>query len=188
MSKAKGKQAEKGKGLLLDGHRAALTADFKSSFESLTSTLDSIHSTITDRGNANEVDQRLQQLENACSALKGDNETLKTKLDRAHRSLAPKPAPGGRPRPVILRFHRFQIKDLVIREARRQGELNCKGHKIRLYDDYSPDVLKQRAEYRSPMAELYKPKLRITLPNGNRTWLMSAPEAVKFVQDLNIAP
>ncbi|KAI4787850.1 hypothetical protein KUCAC02_036214, partial [Chaenocephalus aceratus] len=119
--------------------------------------------------NANEVDQRLQQLENACSALKGDNETLNTKvadlegrsrrqnlriiglpesiegprpsaffsqllvdilgteilasppeLDRAHRSLAPKPAPGGRPRPVILRFHRFQIKDLVIREARRQ--------------------------------------------------------------------
>ncbi|KAJ4944614.1 hypothetical protein JOQ06_013157, partial [Pogonophryne albipinna] len=247
MSKAKGKQAEKDKGcpaptpsittastpsitladisLLLDGHRAALTADFKSSFESLTST----------------------QLENACSALKGDNETLKTKvadlegrsrrqnlriiglpesiegprpsaffsqllvdivgteilasppeLDRAHRSLAPKPAPGGRPRPVILRFHHSQIKDLVIREARRQGELNYKGHKIRLYDDYSPDVLKQRAEYRSPMAELYKrgykpallfpAKLRITLPNGDRTWLMSAPEAVKFVQDLNIAP
>ncbi|KAF3854265.1 hypothetical protein F7725_022320, partial [Dissostichus mawsoni] len=237
--------------LLLDEHRAALTADFKSSFESLTSTLDSIHSTITDgqrihslEANATEVDQRLQQLEDACSALKEDNETLKTKvadlegrsrrqnlriiglpesiegprpsaffsqllvdtlgteilasppeLDRAHQSLAPKPAPGGRPRPVILRFHRFQIKDLVIREARRQGELNYKGHKIRLYDDYSPDVLKQRAEYRSPMAELYKrgykpallfpAKLRITLPNGDRTWLMSAPEAVKFVQDLN---
>ncbi|KAI4805310.1 hypothetical protein KUCAC02_009935 [Chaenocephalus aceratus] len=130
MSKAKGKQAEKDKGspaptpsittastpsialadisLLLDGHRAALTADFKSSFESLTSTLDSIHSTITD------CDSGIS------------------------------------------------------------------------------------AEYRSPMAELNKPgykpallfpaKLRITLPNGDRAWLMSAPEAVKFVQDLNIAP
>ncbi|KAI4827970.1 hypothetical protein KUCAC02_031327, partial [Chaenocephalus aceratus] len=30
--------------------------------------------------NANEVDQRLQQLEDACSALKGDNETLKMKV------------------------------------------------------------------------------------------------------------
>ncbi|KAF3858784.1 hypothetical protein F7725_011985 [Dissostichus mawsoni] len=229
----KGKQAEKGKGspsastpsitladisLLLDEHRAALTADFKSSFESLTSTLDSIHSTITDHGqrihslevNATEVDQCLQQLEDACSALKGDNETLKTKvadlegrsrrqnlriiglpesiegprpsaffsqllvdtlgaeilasppeLDRAHRSLAPKPAPGGRPRPVILRFHRFQIKDLVIREARRQGELNYKGHKIRLYDDYSPDVAPS-----SKPALLFPAKLRITLPNA----------------------
>ncbi|KAL3044380.1 hypothetical protein OYC64_012797 [Pagothenia borchgrevinki] len=262
MSKAKGKQAEKGKGspsastpsitladisLLLDEHRAALlirVSDIYPGQHTLHYHRQRIHSL---EANATEVEQRLQQLEDAYSALKGDNETLKTKvadlegrsrrqhfriiglpesiegpcpsaffsqllvdtlgteilasppeLDRAHRSLAPKPAPGGRPRPVIPRFHRFQIKDLVIREARRQGELNYKGHKIRLYDDYSPDLLKQRAEYRSPMAELYKrgykpaflfpAKLRITLPNGDRTWLMSAPEAVKFVQDLNIAP
>ncbi|KAG7259613.1 hypothetical protein CRUP_013395 [Coryphaenoides rupestris] len=82
--------------------------------------------------------------------------TSPPELDRAHRSLAPKPAPRGKSRPVILRFHRFQIKDLVIREARRRGELIYKGHRIRFYDDYSPDVLKLRAEFKSSMAELYK--------------------------------
>ncbi len=39
-------------------------------------------------------------------------------LDRAHRIPAPKPASGQRPHPVILRFHRYQVKDLVIRESR----------------------------------------------------------------------
>ncbi|KAJ3610193.1 hypothetical protein NHX12_022287 [Muraenolepis orangiensis] len=38
-------------------------------------------------------------------------------LDPAHRSLAPHPAPGRESRPLILPFRRFQIKDLVIREA-----------------------------------------------------------------------
>lgn len=167
MSKAKGKLAEKEKecssismadiSSLLDEHRAALSADFKSSFESLASTLDSIQSTINDHGeridsievNATLVDQRLQQLEGAYTALQKDNDLLKQKvadlegrsrrqniriiglpesiegprpsaffsqllidvlgpevltsppeIDRAHRSLAPKPAPGGKPRPV----------------------------------------------------------------------------------------
>lgn len=55
---------------LLDKHRAAHLGDFKSSFESLASTLDSIRSTITDHGkrinsletNAISIDQRLQHL------------------------------------------------------------------------------------------------------------------------------
>lgn len=238
---------------LLEEHRNALAADFKSSFESLTSTLDTLHNKVTEHGqrissledNATDIDYRIQQLESACTAIKRDNEYLRTKvadlegrsrrqniriiglpeniegnrpstffsqllvdvfgskvlaslpeLDRAHRSLAPKPAPGERPRPVIIRFHRFQIKDQVIREARKRGELLYNGNKIRLYDDYSPDLLKQRAEYKSCMTELYqrgyKPallypaKLRITLPNGERLWLLSVAEATKFVRDLQV--
>ncbi|CAL9707506.1 unnamed protein product [Knipowitschia caucasica] len=123
--------------------------------------------------------------------------TLSTspEIDRAHRTLAPKPAPGARPRPVIIRLHRFQVKDLIIREARRRGPLLYKDHPIRIYEDYSPDVLKLRSEYRTAMAELYKrgyrpallfpAKLRIMMPNGERKWLTSAPAAEKFVQDLD---
>ncbi|WP_242641720.1 hypothetical protein, partial [Candidatus Ichthyocystis sparus] len=74
--------------LLLEEHRAALAADFKSSFDSLTSTLDSIHSTVTDHEqrvsslevNATEVDQRLQQLETACAALQVDKEARTVKV------------------------------------------------------------------------------------------------------------
>ena len=236
---------------LLEEHRSALAADFKSSFESLSSKFDTLHAKVIDHGQrissledtATDTDHRILQLEAACSAMQSANETLKAKvadlegrsrrqnvriiglpeniegtrpsaffsqllldvfgsevlgslpeLDRAHRSLAPKPAPGERPRPVIIRFHRFQTKDLVIREARKRGELLYNGHKIRLYEDYSPDLLKQRAEYKSCMADLYqrgyKPallypaKLRITLPNGERAWLRSVAEATKFVHGL----
>uniref|UniRef100_A0A087XD28 L1 transposable element RRM domain-containing protein n=1 Tax=Poecilia formosa TaxID=48698 RepID=A0A087XD28_POEFO len=215
---------------LLSSQKEALSAEFKLSFESLNSTLDS-NATMTYHG------QRICSLEDnvekVCANLQKENEMLRAKvvdlegrsrrqnirivglpehiegprpssffsklltevlgkdtlpsppeIARAHRTLAPKPAPGSRPRPVILRFHRFQEKDLIIREARKRGALSYQGHRIRFYDDYSPEVVKQRGEYSGAMTELhkrrYKPallfpaKLRITLPNGDKKWLPSA--------------
>lgn len=122
-------------------------------------------------------------------------ETLPTppEIDRAHRSLAAKPKPGDRPRPVILRLHRFQVKDLLVREARRRGKMEYRGHPIRIVEDYSPEVLSQRAEYRDAMTTLYKlgmrpallfpARLRITLPNGEKKWLKSAAEARKYIDE-----
>ncbi|KAK7878078.1 hypothetical protein WMY93_031274 [Mugilogobius chulae] len=113
-------------------------------------------------------------------------------LDRAHRSLVPKPGLNERPRAVIIRFHRFQTKDLVIREARKRGALEYRGHKILFYEDYTADVLQQRAEYKDVMGELYRSgfrpsllfpaKLRITLPDGERRWLSSVQEATRFIK------
>uniref|UniRef100_A0AAZ1XUY6 L1 transposable element RRM domain-containing protein n=1 Tax=Oreochromis aureus TaxID=47969 RepID=A0AAZ1XUY6_OREAU len=85
-------------------------------------------------------------------------------LDRAHRSLMPKPGPDGRPRSIIIRFHRFQIKELLMREARRRrGTLEYCGHKLQFYEDYNIDVQKQRAQYKDVMAELYRRGLRPSL-------------------------
>lgn len=122
-------------------------------------------------------------------------ETLSTppEVDRAHRSLAAKPKPGDRPRPVVLRLHRFQVKDLLVREARRRGKMEYRGHPIRIVEDYSPEVLSQRSEYRDAMTTLYKlgmrpallfpARLRITLPNGEKKWLKSAAEARKYIDE-----
>ncbi|KAJ8397577.1 hypothetical protein AAFF_G00438530 [Aldrovandia affinis] len=45
-------------------------------------------------------------------------------IERAHRSLGPKPAPHQRPRPVLIRLLRFQEKDRIIHEARaKRGQL-----------------------------------------------------------------
>lgn len=122
--------------------------------------------------------------------------TSPPELDRAHRSLAPKPGPRDRPRPVIVRFHRYQMKDLVMREARKQGELDFRGHKLRFYEDYSTDVLKKRGEYKDVMAELYQrglrpsllfpAKLRITLQSGEKKWLTSVTEATDFIHSLEV--
>ncbi len=138
MCKAKGKHTEKDIASitmadissLLDEHRAALSADFKSSFESLASTLDSIHSTITDHGQRNDTletntisaDQRLQHLEDACSALQKDNESLKLKVaDLEGRSRCqnvriiglPESIEG--PRPTVFFFPNYWLTFLVRR-------------------------------------------------------------------------
>lgn len=39
-------------------------------------------------------------------------------LDRAHRTLTPKPAAGQRPRAILARFLRYQDKERVLRRAR----------------------------------------------------------------------
>uniref|UniRef100_A0AAV2JXV0 Transposase n=1 Tax=Knipowitschia caucasica TaxID=637954 RepID=A0AAV2JXV0_KNICA len=161
------------------------------------------------------MSQRVSDLENACCALREDNSKLKAKvldlenrsrrqnirilgltestegarptnffplwlqevfgkdilpsppeIDRAHRTLNAKPGPGERPRPLIM---------------------------IRIVEDYSAEVVSQRAQYRDVMAELYKQgmkpallfpaQLRITLPSGNKKWMSSVEEAQQYIDD-----
>ena len=240
---------------LLEQHRAAIAAEFKSSFASMDAKLDSIQAVVSSQGkritdleeNAETVCGRLEQLEATCSSLQEDNKLLKAKLsdlegrsrrqnvrivglpesfegtrptaffsellvevfgdqvlpslpelDRAHRTLAPKPGPHERPRSVVIRFHRYQTKDLIMKEARKQGELEYHGHKLRFYEDYSAEVVKQRAEYKRAMAELYQrglrpsllfpARLRITLQSGERKWLRSVSEASNYISTLGVRP
>lgn len=114
-------------------------------------------------------------------------------LDRVLRSLAPKPGTGDKPRPVIICFHQYQNKDLVIREARKRRDLKYHNNPFRIYEDYSADVVSQRKKYSSVMSDLYKmglkpsllfpARLRITNTDGSRTAFSSVTEAEKFVAD-----
>lgn len=112
-------------------------------------------------------------------------------LDRAHRALSAKPPPGGKPRAVIIRFHRYQARELVVREARKQrGKLQYQGRQILIFEDYTPEVLEQRTRYREAMSSLYKlglkpallypARLMITLKDGARKGLSSPEEASNF--------
>lgn len=84
--------------------------------------------------------------------------------DRTHRSLSDKPRPGQRPRPVIIRLHKFQQKEKVIREARaRKGKLHYRGTPIAIYEDYAPEVLEQRSKYREVLSEMYNLGLKPAL-------------------------
>ncbi|KAG7511925.1 hypothetical protein JOB18_014560 [Solea senegalensis] len=145
---------------LLGQHRQSLADDFKTSFNQLENKFD-------------EHGQRLSSLE-----LAADDLSQRVGFWKGDASIS---APGQRPRPVILCLHRYQIKDLLIHEARRRGKLEYRGQQIRVVEDYSPDVQSQRAEYRAVMADLYnrglKPsllypaRLSITLPSGDKKWL-----------------
>lgn len=128
-------------------------------------------------------------------------ETLKSppELDRAHRSLAAKPPPGSRPRPVIIRLHRFQIKDLIIREARKKrGQLQYRGTPVQIFEDYAPEVAEERSKYRSVMASLYNLSLRpallfparlqVTLSDGTKKRFSSPKEAEVFASSYEQSP
>lgn len=119
-------------------------------------------------------------------------------IDRAHRSLTPKPSNGRPPHPVSLRLHRYQTKDLIIREARRRGRLDYRGISIHVVEDYSPEVLSQCAEYKDVMSDLYKcgfmpsllfpARLRITLPNGTRKFMGSVEATRQYIKNLLKSP
>lgn len=100
------------------------------------------------------------------------------KLERAHRSLAPKPSSTQRPRPILVRFHNFQDKQRVLNAAR---ELGIKGSPLKFGDstvmffqDFSASVLRKHrmfdevkkwlkslgAEYRQIYPALLKVNIR----------------------------
>ena len=120
-------------------------------------------------------------------------------LDRAHRALAARPERGSRPRPVIIRVHRYRIKDLIIREARRRrGKLQYRGAPVQIFEDYAPEVAEERAKYRTVMAELYNLSLRpallfparlqVTLSGGTKKRFSSPEEAAAFASSYKQNP
>lgn len=89
----------------------------------------------------------------------------------------------------MMCFHRFQIRELVVRGAQRlRGKLKYKGSQIHIFEDYSPEIVEQRSAYQDVMKELYNLGLRptmyypakrfITTGEGLRQRLIS-PEAVR---------
>lgn len=113
-------------------------------------------------------------------------------IDRAHRALTSKPAAGKKPRPVIIRLHRYRQKELIIREARaNRGKLSYQGSPVAIYEDYAPEVVTKRTKYRSVMAELYnlgyKPtlfflaRLSIWTKDGGKKMFSSVTDAEGFV-------
>lgn len=237
---------------LLEEHRQALSADFKTSISTLETKLDRVHTIVSDHAqkitslevNATLQDERLLTLEASCAMLTESNAKLLAKVsdlesrsrrnnirvvgvpetvegsrpttffaellmevfgegvldappecDRAHRTLAEKPKPGQRPRPVIIRLHRYQVKERIIREARtRRGKLQYRGSPISIYEDYAPEVVEQRQKYREVMSELYnlgfKPallfpaRLIIVMKDGERKRLSSVSEAKSFITSI----
>lgn len=116
-------------------------------------------------------------------------------LDRAHRTLMAKPGPGEKPRAVVICFHSYQTKELVIRRSREmRGKLKYRDTPIHVFEDYCPEILQQRSAYRGVMKELYnlglKPalhypaKLLIMTSEGRRKRLASPEDARDYIDSL----
>ncbi|KAL0152672.1 hypothetical protein M9458_052395, partial [Cirrhinus mrigala] len=113
--------------------------------------------------------------------LQVDTKAGKLKLERAHRSLAPKPAQGGRPHPVIIRFHNFQDKQRVMTATTKLFTLNSKltsssrdadAPKISFFNDYSVAVVqKRRAFNKMEYALLYPATLSVKVGRARKKFV-----------------
>ncbi|KAL0150466.1 hypothetical protein M9458_054283 [Cirrhinus mrigala] len=108
---------------------------------------------------------------NLLSELLGDYLAEPPELDRVHRILRPKPRADEPPRPLIIRFHRYVIKETVMRWSKSQKDISYKGHKIKMYEDFSIKLQGVR------FGMLYLARLRVSC-NGVE-WIFDSPEAAE---------
>ena len=107
-------------------------------------------------------------------------------LDRAHRSLRPKPRQGSRP--VIVRFHRYIDKEKVLLWAKDHCNMTYRGHNIKFYEDFSAAVAKRRAAFNQVKSLLFKKGIRFSMIYPARlcvtfngvTHIFDSPEQVEL--------
>lgn len=114
-------------------------------------------------------------------------------VDRAHRSLAPKPADGdNKPRPLIVKLHHFQTKELILRLARQKGPLSFNGSRFHIFPDYSPDVNKRRSAFSESKKKLHAANIQFGLyypatlqftHNGKRMKFTDSAEALTYIDN-----
>ncbi|CAL9698818.1 unnamed protein product [Knipowitschia caucasica] len=120
------------------------------------------------------------------------------KLERAHRTLGPKPSPAQRPRPVVARFHNYQDKQRVMNAswelARKNHAVKHRDSRVMLFQDYSATVARRKKGYdavkkrlRALGAEyrlMYPAKLKIIFRGSNKVF-NNPTEAEHYLDSLD---
>uniref|UniRef100_A0AAV2MQJ3 Uncharacterized protein n=1 Tax=Knipowitschia caucasica TaxID=637954 RepID=A0AAV2MQJ3_KNICA len=118
---------------------------------------------------------------------------VKPILDRAHRTLRPRPGDGAPPRPFVVRVNQFQTRNEILRKARESPALTFQGKRVFIFPDFTAIVAKKRAAFSGVKKELHScpgikfglffpASLRITLPNGQLRTFDSPDLAMDFVK------
>lgn len=113
-------------------------------------------------------------------------------LDRAHRSLLPKPKQGDPPRPIVVKFHYFQEKMDVLRRALSRRPVLHNNKPIYIYPDYTAAVRKRRAAFKEArellshcpntrFGLLFPATLKITGPHGEQRSFDNPAEAKQYI-------
>lgn len=115
-------------------------------------------------------------------------------VDRAHRVMRRNAAEGENPPPraLIARLHYCQDVSKVLKRAADVRGLSFDGQSIHIFPDFTPDVVKRRAEFKRAKELLrdqpgvrygmvFPAKLRVTF-DGKETVYTDAREAFKFAE------
>ncbi|KAJ1109001.1 hypothetical protein NDU88_006371 [Pleurodeles waltl] len=118
-------------------------------------------------------------------------------IERAHRSLGPRPPPGTPPRPIIARLLNYRDRDAVLHLARERRPLVYKNSEINFFPDYTPGVQAQRRAFLPSkrllsqagvgFALLYPARLRVR-HEGKVLYFSDPKQAAKFARRLPRQP
>ncbi|KAE8287225.1 hypothetical protein D5F01_LYC15194 [Larimichthys crocea] len=112
-------------------------------------------------------------------------------IERAHRALAPAPAPDKPPRSVLVWFLRYSQREAVLRAALKKRDIHHGGSLLRFYPDLSAEVLRRRREFDTvgkALAGLNKYRgfaypARLRCLHEGRIHLFSTPESAAAFLD-----
>lgn len=85
------------------------------------------------------------------------------KVDRAHRSLKPKPKENERPRPIIAKIHNDKDVRDIFRLSRLHAPLKYNGERVSIYPDYTSEVAAQRQAFNTVRRRLTEAGAKCTL-------------------------
>lgn len=114
--------------------------------------------------------------------------SLELSIERAHRTLAPKPTDAGKPRSIVVKFLHYRVKEQILRKAWEQKEVHVNNQRIYFDHDYPKAILNSCKEYNEAKRVLrekkirfqtpYPSKLRVFYEDGTRLY-QTANEAMK---------
>uniref|UniRef100_A0A8C5HK84 Transposase element L1Md-A101/L1Md-A102/L1Md-A2 n=1 Tax=Gouania willdenowi TaxID=441366 RepID=A0A8C5HK84_GOUWI len=115
-------------------------------------------------------------------------------VDRAHRSLMPKPKPGDRPRAIVARLHYFTDCSDILKKARERQRINIRDMSISVFPDHTTKTARARAAFNDVRRQLreiegvrfgllHPARLRITHRGVQRDFT-SPEEAKLFIQTM----
>ncbi|KAK1906574.1 LINE-1 retrotransposable element ORF1 protein [Dissostichus eleginoides] len=114
-------------------------------------------------------------------------------LDRAHRTLQPKPRPGERPRTIIARLHYHADCADILRRARAQQRIKIGDFVVSIFPDHTSRTARARAAFNDVRRQLREipgirwsalpARLRIT-HGGTERQFNSPDDAETFIKTL----
>lgn len=115
-------------------------------------------------------------------------------IERAHRTLGPKPPPGAKPRPIIARVLNYRDRDMILRKARERGELQYQSNGLAIYPDFTAHVQAARREFLpakqifqklgTKYTLIYPAKLKVQGP-GKPAYFTDAKAALAYAKQLS---
>ncbi|KAK7944569.1 hypothetical protein WMY93_000297 [Mugilogobius chulae] len=114
-------------------------------------------------------------------------------LDRAHRSLQPKPKQGEPPRVFLMHVHYTHVRDEILRRSNQQ-QLVYMGRKVHIFPDFTSSVARRRAAFGEVKKRLrsldgvkyglrFPATLRITFPGKKERTFIDSKLAMDFIDN-----